>query len=47
MWEDRTSKIMDRELKVYIVNDMDWIDNLKIAYKEETGEEIDKKIIRE
>lgn len=43
---------MKRELKVYSVNDMDWwvtdtLDNLKIAYEEQTGEEIDEDVLEE
>lgn len=43
---------MKRELKVYSVNDMDWwvtdtLDNLKIAYEEQTGEKIDEDVLEE
>lgn len=43
---------MGKELKVYQVNDCDWwvtdtLENLLIAYEEETGEEIESDIIEE
>lgn len=43
---------MGQELKVYQVNDMEWwvtdtLENLKTAYREQTGEEIDEYYLEE